>query len=177
MRRSFMLVSFSALAVAGVLSVSAASATAVSGGSLKIDDLSELSKGGKLALVGFAWEGPAKLFTTGVGSESLAATAGDKNFTVASDGPATLCEGLKLLGPKTLTVGRLSFKGAEGPLKAMTLDSITVSAVDCSKSPWTAQFQAATFADAEEHARDKEKVKAKKDGKKKDKGAAKGKKG
>jgi hypothetical protein len=163
------MVSFSALVVVGALAASTAAATPVSSGNLKIDGLSKLTKGGKLSLVGFAWEGPAKLFANGVNAEALAATAGDTNFSVAADGPATLCEGLKQLSTEAPSEGRLSFKGTDGPLKAMTLDGVTVSNVDCSKTPWTAQFQAASLADAEEHTRDKAKVKEKKQAKKKDK--------
>lgn len=163
--RRFLLVSFSVLIPAGALGIAAGAATqAVSGGHLKIEELSKLTQGGKVTLVGFAWDGPAKLFATDFAAAGLtAAAAGDRTFSVAAEGPAALCEGLKKLGAdkKTLEHGRLSFRGQDGPLKALSLDGITVAEVDCSKSPWTAQLQAASLEEAEAHAKSKDKSKDK----------------
>ncbi len=165
MQRHPVLVSLSLLLFSGALAAPAGAATqAVSGGQLKVEELSKLTKGGKVTLVGFAWDGPARLFTDNFAAAGLAATtAGDRSFAVAAEGPATLCEGLKKLGAdkKTLEHGRLSFRGQDGPLKALSLDGITVAEVDCSKSPWTAQLQAASLEEAEAHAKSKDKSKDK----------------
>lgn len=165
MRRQPVLASLSVLFLGGLLAAPAGAATqAVSGGHLKIEALSKLTQGGKLTLVGFAWDGPARLFAKDFAASGLAATtAGDRSFSVAAEGPATLCEGLKKLGAdkKTLEHGRLSFRGQDGPLKALSLDGITVAEVDCSKSPWTAQLQAASLEEAEAHAKSKDKSKDK----------------
>lgn len=166
MRRQPVLASLSVLFLGGLLAAPAGAATqAVSGGHLKIEALSKLTQGGKLTLVGFAWDGPARLFAKDFAASGLAATtAGDRSFSVAAEGPATLCEGLKKLGAdKTaLEHGRLSFRSADGPLQALKLDGITVGAVDCSKTPWTADLQVASLAPAEERTKAKDKDKTKK---------------
>lgn len=162
MRRFAALVSFSVLMMSAAGERPSAAAQSVSGGLLKIDGLSQLTKGGKVTLVGFSWDGPVRLFSEGFAASSLASsTAGDRSFWVAASDPGDLCEGLKKLGAqkKVLENGRLSFRSSDGPLKALKLDGITVTETNCSTSPWTAALQAASLEDAEERTKSKPKKK------------------
>ena len=175
MRRILVSVPFSLLLLAGVALAPAAAATTVSGGSLKLEGLSDLAKGGKMSLVGFAWNGPVRPFGDAFPADGLTAETGDRSFAVASDGPVTLCQGLGKLGSRTFDEGRLSFKGTDGPLAALKVGGVTVASVDCAKSPWTAEFRATTLEPAAERAEGKAKDKAKDKTKSKAKKAGKGK--
>lgn len=172
MRRILVSVPLSLLLLAGAATAPVAAGTTVSGGSLKLDGLSDLAKGGKLSLVGFAWSGPVRPFGDTFQADGLTAEAGARGFAVASDGPVTLCQGLGKVGSRTFEEGRLSFKGADGPLAAMKVGGVTVASVDCAKSPWTAEFRAATLEPAAERAEGKAKDKTKSKTKKAGKGKA-----